>query len=157
MTDHAHLAEASQETDEPQGPAPRARLATAPWLALCGGDVVEIRDPRLEAVRSIRPGTTVVLLCDRPLSRWQLRRLAWRAGLEIDRELIAVPSTRTPVVLVDEAESAVRHFWNDVITVPPGLALASLPASVVLHLARSLPWRWTGALTPGRVLIGRRT
>lgn len=156
MTDHAYLAQAAQERDEPREPEPAARLAIAPWLALCGEDVVEIRAPRLSAVRSTRPGVTVVLLSDRPLSRWRLRRLAGRAGIEIDRELIAVPSTRHPVVLLDEAESAVRHFWDDVVTVPPGLALSSLPASVVLRLARSLPWRWTGAVAPGRVLIGRR-
>ena len=153
MTEHLRLAETSQATPEP---TPRAHLATSPWLVLCPADVVEIRDPRPEALRAIPAGTAVVLLRDQPLSRRHLRRLARRAGIHIDRELVAVPSTRNPVVLVDETEHAVRHFWNDVVTVPPGLALASLPVSVVLRVARSLPWHWTGAVAPGRVLIGRR-
>ena len=154
--DHADLAEPAQ-SDDPQAAPPRAGLSLAPWMALCGDVAVEIRDPQFETLRSVASGTTVVLVCDQPLSRWRLRRLASRAGVVIERELIAVPSTRSPVVLVDEAESAVAHFWNDVITVPPGLAFASLPATVVLRLARTLPWRWTGAIAPGRVVIGRRT
>ncbi|KRE97505.1 hypothetical protein ASG76_01965 [Nocardioides sp. Soil774] len=141
----------------PRGRATRARWAGAPWLALCDEDAVEIRDPRVEDIRRVAPGTTVVLVCDEPLSRWRLRRLAARAGMAIERELIAVPHTRSPVVLLDETESAVTHFWSDVITVPPGLTLALVPASVVLRLARMLPWRWTGALAPGRVVIGRRS
>lgn len=141
----------------PRGRAARAGLAVAPWLVLCDEDAVEIRDPRVEDVRRVASGTTVVLVCDEPLSRWRLRRLAARAGMAIERELVAVPSTRSPVVLLDEAESAVTHFWSDVITVPPGLTLTSVPASVALRLARMLPWRWTGALAPGRVVIGRRS
>ncbi len=154
--DQADLAEPAQAANSHAAP-PREGLAVAPWMALCGDVAVEIRDPRFETLRSVACGTTVVLVCDQPLSRWRLRRLASRAGMVIERELIAVPSTRSPVVLVDEAESAVAHFWNDVITVPPGPALASLPATVVLGLARALPWRWTGAIAPGRVVIGRRT
>ena len=153
--DRARTAEGPH--DPARGVVSRGCLVLSPWLALCGKDAVEIRDPRSPAVHSLAPGTTVVLLCDRPLSRWRLRRLAARAGVEVDRELIGVPSTRRPVVLLDDEESAVHHFWNDVVTVPPGLASGSLPATVALRIARTLPWAWTGALLPGRVVIGRRT
>jgi hypothetical protein len=60
------------------------------------------------------------------------------------------------MVVIDDVEEAVRHFWTAVATVPPGLAITALPASVLLGVARSAPWRWTGAAAPARVVIGRR-
>ena len=60
------------------------------------------------------------------------------------------------MVLVDDDESAVR-FCGTAATVPPGLLPHGCPSP------RS-PWRgplgpvdWTGAVAPGRVLIGGRT
>ena len=135
---------------------PGRNLAEAPWRALCPARVVELRDPDLQALQDLPGGTPVVLLIDTPFSRLRLRRLARRARICIDRELIAVPSTTASLVLVDDAESAVRHFWMAVATVPPGLTWSSAPATLLLLLARMLPWELTGAVAPGRVLIGRR-
>lgn len=135
---------------------PRTGLAEAPWRAFCPACVVELRDPDLKTLQDLRWGTPVVLLTDAPFSRPRLRRLARRAGICIDRELIAVPSTTSSLVLVDDDESAVRHFWASVATVPPGLTRSSAPATLLLMLARILPWGLTGAVAPGRVLIGRR-
>lgn len=131
-------------------------LAEAPWRAFCPTQVVELRDPDLQTLQRLRWGTPVVLLTDTPFSRRRLRRLARRAGVCIDRELIAVPSTAASLVLVDDDESAVRHFWTSVATVPPGLTRSSAPATLLLLLVRVLPWGLTGAVAPGRVLIGRR-
>lgn len=134
----------------------RLNLAEAPWRALCPTPVVELRDPDRQTLRDLPCGTPVVLLTDVAFSRLRLRLLARRAGIRIDRELIAVPSTSASLVLVDDSKSAVRHFWAAVATVPPGLTRSSAPATLLVTLARKLPWRLTGAVAPGRVLIGRR-
>ncbi|HET6738640.1 MAG TPA: hypothetical protein VFH76_06890 [Kribbella sp.] len=92
----------------------------------------------------------------RPLSRRRLRAAARRLGVVVEREFVVLPTIARPMVVIDDAEEAIRHFWTAVATVPPGLALTAVPASALLGLARRAPWRWTGALAPARVVIGRR-
>lgn len=137
-------------------PGPGAAYADRPWLALAAHDAVEIRRPLAGDVRRAPADTMLVLVEDRPLARARLRRLAARTGLVVERELLVLPSITSPVVVVDDEESAVRWLWQQLATVPPGVAGLALPASAALGIARSLPWQWTGALTPGRVVLGRR-
>jgi hypothetical protein len=132
------------------------RLAQAPWRALCPHRVLELREPTLSILRDLPAGTDVALLSDSYLGGARLRRRAEKAGIRIDRELIVVPSMSSPLVVLDNVESAVRHFWSAVAAVPPGLTWGSAPASVALRVARSVPWRCTGLLSPGRVLVGSR-
>jgi hypothetical protein len=132
------------------------RLAQAPWRALCPGRVLELREPTLCTLTGLPAGTDVALLSDSHLETARLRRRAVKAGIRIDRELIVVPSITSPLVVLDDVESAVRHFWSAVAAVPPGLTWASAPASAALVVARLLPWRFTGILSPGRVLVGSR-
>ena len=98
----------------------------------------------------------VVLMDHRPLSRRRLRRVARDLGVVLEREFVVLPTIGRPMVVIDDVETAVRHFWTAVATVPPGLAFTAVPASALLGLARRAPWRWTGAIAPGRVVIGRR-
>jgi hypothetical protein len=77
--------------------------------------------------------------------------------VRVERELIAVPSTRHPILLVDDDESAVRFLWDGLATVPPGLCRTAPVAALALRAARSAPWEWTGAIAPGRILVGVRT
>lgn len=133
---------------------PPSELADNPWRVLGPTGMVEVLRPRVRELRRLTPGTTVCLVVDAPLSRWRLRRCARRAGLLVERELVAVPSTRAPVALVDDLEGPVNRFWASVATVPPGLARSALLAHLALVAARRAPWTWTGLL-PGRVLIGR--
>jgi hypothetical protein len=137
--------------------ADRTGAAASPWLTLCPAGTVEIdaREVRGATAGQLPADTSVVLLDDRPFSRRRLRRLADRLSVVIERELIVLPTLGRPIVLVDDTEAAVRHFWTAIATVPPGLALTALPATVMLGLARLLPWRWTGAAAPGRATIGR--
>lgn len=131
-------------------------LHEAPWRALCPRRVLELRDPTLHTLRSLPPGTAVALVTDGPLNRVRLRRRARRSGVRIDRELVVVPTTTAPLVVLNNTEDAVRHFWDAVAAVPPGLTWASAPAGIALRLGRRAPWRWTGTLTPGCVLVGSR-
>ena len=98
----------------------------------------------------------VVLMDQRPLSRRRLRRVARDLGVVLEREFVVLPTIGRPMVVIDDVETAVRHFWTAVATVPPGLAFTAVPASALLGLARRAPWRWTGAIAPGRVVIGTR-
>jgi hypothetical protein len=107
-------------------------------------------------LRDLPPGDRVVLMSDRPLSRWTLRRTARRAGLSIERELVAIPSTRRPRVVLDDSPAAVRHLWTRVAVVPPGVAALAGGAELLLRAMRSAPPSWTGALAPGRLVVGRR-
>lgn len=139
-------------------PAGRARLATSPWMTLCPLGTVELdaRTIDANAADELTPELPIVLIDQRPFSRRRLRRTAQRLSIEIEREFIVLPTLRHPLVLIDDTEAAVRHFWTAIATVPPGLAITAVPASALLALARTLPWSWTGAAAPGRALVGRR-
>ncbi len=131
-------------------------LTRAPWRALCPRRVLELREPSLHSLQRLPSGTSVALVTSSPLGRVRTRRRARRAGIVIQRELIVLPTTDVPLVVLDDTETAVRHFWTAVAAVPPGVTWAGPPATVALVLARWLPWRLTGVLAPGRVLVGSR-
>ncbi|NUR99588.1 MAG: hypothetical protein HOV67_30550 [Kribbellaceae bacterium] len=136
-------------------PGDRSRLIS-PWLQLCPPGTVE-HDLRRGPVDpgQVSADGPVVLMDQHPRSRRRLRRAARELGVVLEREFVVLPTLDRPMVVVDDVEEAVRHFWTAVATVPPGLAFA-VPASAMLALARLTPWRWTGALAPARVVVGRR-
>ncbi len=162
-----HLTGRRPEDHETTGPLPWDPSGAAgddpdrdgrpPWSVLCDADAVLLRRPGAEALRSVPSGRQVAVTLDGPLARWRLRRLTRRCGVHVDRELVAVPSTRRPIAVFDDEESAVRHFWAAVVTVPPGVTGPAPLLTVALRLARRMPWTWTGALVPTRVVIGRRS
>ncbi|MGW5194877.1 hypothetical protein ACWEOO_36875 [Kribbella sp. NPDC004138] len=136
--------------------AERIRRPMSPWLQLCPPGTVE-HDLRCGPLRADQVSTDgpVVLIDQRPRSRRRLRRTARELGVVVEREFVVLPTLDRPMVVIDDVEEAIRHFWTAVATVPPGLAFA-VPASALLGLARRAPWRWTGALAPARVVVGRR-
>lgn len=131
---------------------------TSPWMALCPFGTIEIDTRSIDAgtADQLNPHLPVVLIDQRPFSRRRLRRVARALSIEVEREFIVFPTLRRPLMLIDDTEAAVRHFWSAVATVPPGLAFTALPATALLALARILPWSWTGGVAPGRALVGRR-
>ncbi|TDW78076.1 hypothetical protein [Kribbella pratensis] len=138
-------------------PVGQLRRPASPWLQLCPPGTVEI-DIRSGPVdeHQLSAGHPVVLMDQRPLSRQRLRQVARRLGVVLEREFVVLPTLGRPMVVVDDAEQAIRYFWTAVATVPPGLAFTAVPASALLGVARRTPWRWTGAFAPARVVIGRR-
>ena len=128
-----------------------------PWSVFCEPDVVLLHRPTARAVRRVPAGRQVAIALEGPFARLRLRALARRCGVSLSRELVAVPSVFAPVAVFDDEESAVRRFWTCVVTVPPGVTAGSPALTAGLRVARRLPWSWTGALAPGRVIIGRRT
>ena len=135
---------------------PTATLARAPWLALCDEPVTEIRGVDRQALSSLPPGTPVALVADGLLARRRTRRLASRGGVQVSRELIVLPTTSHPVVVLDDEMAAVRHLWASVAAVPPGACRTAWLVGLMLRLARLFPWSWTGGLAPGRVITGTR-
>lgn len=139
-------------------PAGQSRQSISPWMALCPLGTLEIDTRSIDGgiADELKPDLPVVLIDQRPFSRRRLRRLARKLAIDVEREFIVLPTLGRPIVLVDDTEPAVRHFWTAIATVPPGLAFSAVPASALLGLARRLPWSWTGAAAPGRALVGRR-
>ena len=131
-------------------------LRRSPWRTLCPRHVLEFRDPDVRELQRLPSGTAVALVADRWMSRRRLRRRAALAGVVVERELIVVPSTTSPLMVLDDDRTAVRHFWAAVAAAPPGVTWAHGPLSLVLLGMRALPWTWTGAVAPGRVLVGSR-
>ncbi|GAB3255520.1 hypothetical protein GCM10027425_15640 [Alteromonas gracilis] len=133
-----------------------AHLVGAPWRLLAAAGTVEARHVRPGALRALPLGTPVCLVEDRLLARARLRRLARRAGIEIERELIVLPTLASAVVVLDDAPEAVAAFWERIAATPPGVARAHGAADLGVRVARRLPWQVTGAVAPGRVLLGWR-
>lgn len=129
-------------------------LSRSPWLVFCPPGTVELRRVRRGTLGALAPGTPVALVLDEVLSRRRARRAFRRADVAVLRELIVIPHTRGPLVLLDDTELAVHRLWHGVATVPPGLSRSSAVATLALRVAAALPWSWTGALASGRVVIG---
>lgn len=108
-------------------------------------------------VQRLSPGTPVVLIDAAPGSRARCRRFAERAGLEVVRAFVAVPSGRRPAYLVEDAWGPMQYFSTHLLTVPPRLTTLAAPAEGLIRLVRRLgPWHLIGDLIPGRVVVGRR-
>jgi hypothetical protein len=134
-----------------------------PWviLAWTGMTLIDARNHRpresLRQIGNLPSHARVGILDDRPLSRFRLRRLARRWNLLVERELILAPSVDAPVAVLEDIEWAVRRYWK---TVPATSARQTFgakgPISVLpISLVRSLPWSWTGLLSPHRILLAR--
>ncbi len=147
-----------------RGPRPQEEMSpqpaegTAPWAVLCPRGTVTVPGGRRarSALAALPSGSHVAVVSDRPGSRRSLRHLCEASGVRVDRELVALPSARRPLVLLDDDPLSVGRFWTAVAVIPPAPGWVTAPATVVLAVAARLPWRWTGALAPGRVLIGVR-
>jgi hypothetical protein len=145
-------------TDAPGGRA----AGPPPWSVLCPEATVFIDVGAVGAraartwLRSLPAGIPVALSEDHALSRLRLRLLARTARVAVQRELVVLPRCADPVVVLDDAEASVRRFWTSFAAVPPGVDRAVLPASLAVWLAARMPWSWTGAVAPGRLVLGRR-
>jgi hypothetical protein len=128
-----------------------------PWAILCPPGTVTVPVERARQVlASLAPGTPVALVTNGPLARRSLRRVCRAGDVRIDRELVALPSADRPLVLFDDDARSVARFWSGVAAIPPAPGWVTAPATLVLAVAARVPWQWTGALAPGRVLIGER-
>lgn len=121
--------------------------------------VVDLRSqPRrsLRAVRDLPTGRSVAIFNSGIASRRRCRNFARRAGVELTREFLALPSARRPAFLVQDSENVVAYFFGRVLPVPPGGPLLSLAVDGLSRLTVALSlWPVIGALYPGRLMLGR--
>lgn len=103
------------------------------------------------AVRRLPAGSDVVL---RGRSS-SVKAVARAAHVRVTRELIALPSLRTAMYLVDDHAAPVSFLCNDILSVPPGVVTLVGPANALLRaVAFATRWRLARALLRSRVLIG---
>jgi hypothetical protein len=115
------------------------------------------RDQAADEVRRLPPGTPVVLADRRFGSRRRCRDLARRASVDVERELLAIPSIDAPDFLVDDDASAVATFWRAFVTVPPRVDRSAAVLTLAIRIVDVLRvWALVGAVVPGRYTVGRR-
>jgi hypothetical protein len=134
------------------------------WLVVSPPGSVRVRigrrrrDRRAAAadVQRLAPGTGVVLQAPAPFARSRTRRVVVAAGIEIEREYIALPNAEAPAYLVEDRPAAFDVFV-DAMPTPPGSGIRAGVRAAMLSVVRSLrPRRLVAALGSGRVVVGRR-
>lgn len=109
------------------------------------------------AVAELTAGTPVVLSACAPGAIRRCRRFADRVGIALDAEYLAFPSAATPAYLVEDHPAAIATFVRTFLIAPPGSVLTT-PMDAALALLRAPGARRViRRLTPGRLVVGRRT
>jgi hypothetical protein len=129
-------------------------------LAPEGAVAVELsRGPRgirraAAELRALPGGTPVVLLDYRPGGRLRARRLAAAGAIVIDRQYVALPSLRRPIVVAEDSRDPLRWALRTLVAPPPGITWAHALFDAAVRLLRRRPEvaGWAG---PGRVVVGR--
>lgn len=135
------------------------------WLAVSPDGAVRVELERSRAkrrvaqrtVRDLPAGTPVVLSAAAPGATRRCRAFASIAGVELEREYLALPSAAAPAYLVEDAPGPVVVLMGSVLAAPPGTPFART-VDAGLALVRALrPWRVIRLLAPGRVVVGWRS
>jgi hypothetical protein len=105
-------------------------------------------------LRALPGGTPVVLLDHRPGGRLRARRLAAAGAIVIDRQYVALPSLRRPIVVAEDSRDPLRWACRTLVAPPPGITWAHALFDAAVRLLRRRPGvaGWAGA---GRVVVGR--
>ena len=105
-------------------------------------------------LRALPGGTPVVLLDHRPGGRLRARRLTAAGAIVIDRQYVALPSLRRPIVVAEDTRDPLRWACRTLVAPPPGITWAHAPFDVAVRLLRRFPGvaGWVG---PGHVVVGR--
>jgi hypothetical protein len=123
-------------------------------------EVPRNRAARARAAHDVRrlPAGTPVVFADRRFgSRRRSRELAQLASVEVDRELLAIPSIDAPDFVVDDDPCVVAGFWRGFVTVPPGVAGAAPVLTLAIRVVEALgAWPVVCRVVPGRYTVGRR-
>ncbi len=135
------------------------------WLAVSPDGAVRVHVDRSRAkrrvmqqtARELPPGTPVVLSASAPGAIRRCRAFASGAGIELQREYLALPSASAPGYLVEDAPASIEVLVGSVLATPPGTPFSSA-VDAGLGIVRALrPWRLIRAVAPGRVAVGRRS
>lgn len=105
-------------------------------------------------LRALPGGTPVVLLDYRPGGRLRARRVAAAGAIVIDRQYVALPSLRRPIVVAEDSGDTLRWACRTLVAPPPGITRAHALVDAAVRLLRLRPEvaGWAGS---GRVVVGR--
>jgi hypothetical protein len=107
-------------------------------------------------VRTLQPGSSVVLSCAGLGARRRCRIFAREAGIEILREYIAIPSVESPTCYIEDSRSTLAYFFTELLTLPRGGAVISAPLQTMKTIARTFfPAALVGSVAPKRIVLGR--
>jgi hypothetical protein len=106
-------------------------------------------------LRTLPPGTPVVLLDHRPGGRLRARRIAATGVIVVDRQYVALPSLRKAIVIAEDTRESLSWACRSLVTPPPGVTWAHAPVDAAVRFLRRRP-AVAGMLAAGRVVVGRR-
>ncbi len=98
----------------------------------------------IRRVGALAAGSPVVVCSPPPFARYRCRRFASAAGIDIDREYLALPRPGAPAYLVEDAPAATAYFVRSILVPPPG-RIWTAPLRLCVSVASWLP-------NPGLVL-----
>lgn len=134
------------------------------WRLLTEPGTVQVDLPGSAAARrrlrqqiGTLPAGTAVVLCSAAVgSRMRCRRFARDAGIQLQREYVAVPSMHAPACYVEDTPQALRYFFSQLLALPRGGTVKSAMLGAAKTAARlQFPWPAFGAVAPVRVAVGR--
>lgn len=143
-------------TSSPPVAAPGREAPGFAWTAVAPGVRATRADHPGRPLPGSAAGEPLLLLGSRPAGGRRLRATAERAGLRVERELLAIPSVEQPMLVLDDDPDTLAWLCRSVLTVPPG---TTWPAPLVDLALRALhrpgPRRLLGRVLPGRALLVR--
>ena len=110
-----------------------------------------------DRVRGLPRGTAVVLAASGPAATRRCRAFATRAGVQLEREFLAIPTAKTPGCLVEAEPGTVGTFVDAVLVAPQDSRLGAVADAALALLRRVGSWRLLRAIVPGRIVVGTRT
>ncbi|GEM_PF-2186012 len=148
---------------------PHARAARWPggeprWQVLASPDavVIGLRPGRaglrraIGTIRSLPPGTSLVVADSRPGGRLRARRLIGTGLIALQRQYVALPSLRAPVLVAQDTPGSLRFACRALVTAPPGVTRGHAAFTAAVGCLRRYP-QLASWLAGGRLLVGTRT
>lgn len=74
----------------------------------------------LGEVEALAAGSQVIVCSPAPFARRRCRRFAAAAGIDIQREYLALPTPGAPAYLVEDCPAATAYFLRSIVAPPPG-------------------------------------
>jgi hypothetical protein len=133
------------------------------WRVLSNGDAVRIEltggtsGEAESRVRQLTAGTPVVLAASGPTASRRCRAFAARAGVDLEREFLAIPNAKAPGCLVEDAPGSIATFLRSVLVAPQGSRLSPLLDAGLAVLRTVASRRIVRTAVPGRIVVGTRT
>jgi len=110
----------------------------------------------LDEVGALAAGRQVIVCSPAPFARRRCRRFASAAGVDLQREYLALPTPGAPAYLVEDSPAATAYFLRSIVVPPPG-RIWTAPIRICLSAIARLPnpGLVAGSVAP-RMMVGTR-